>query len=166
MTSTEIEAAVDALLAEHHIKYEAKFKPTPQPNEKHPMIHWIVTIGGQSFDYFQGIGHLPEYCRKFSDKEQRNIAEVGRRLALGGSPNGMRVKLTPPVAASVLHCLCSDADAENHDTFEEWASEFGYDPDSRSAEKTYQACLENARKLRRALGHVLMGKVMELVREY
>lgn len=166
MTSTEIEAAVDALLAEHHIKYEAKFKPTPQPNEKHPMIHWIVTIGGQSFDYFQGIGHLPESCRKFSDKEQRNIAELGCRLGFGGHSYGRPVKLISPVAASVLHCLCSDADAENHDTFEEWASEFGYDPDSRSAEKTYHLCLENARKLRRALGPVLMGKIAELVSEY
>lgn len=166
MTSTEIEAAVDALLAEHHIKYEAKFKPTPQPNEKHPMIHWTVTIGGQSFDYFQGIGHLPKLCKEWSDNEKRYAAKTGRKwnpIVNGREP---AIKLIPPVAASVLHCLCSDADAENHDTFEEWASEFGYDPDSRSAEKTYHLCLENARKLRRALGPVLMGKITELVSEY
>lgn len=58
-----------------------------------------------------------------------------------------------PEAAEVLDCLASDsAGLENNPSFEDWAEEYGYDADSRKAEKTYQACLEQAEKLKAFLG--------------
>lgn len=46
-----------------------------------------------------------------------------------------------PSAADVLECLISDAIGyRNAASFEDWASDYGYDPDSRAAEKTYRAC--------------------------
>lgn len=69
-------------------------------------------------------------------------------------PFGMGSALTEePTAADVLNCLASDASGyENARTFEEWASEYGYDPDSRSAERTYNLVAEQTAHLRTFLG--------------
>lgn len=58
-----------------------------------------------------------------------------------------------PTAADVLDCLASDAASiENAKGFEDWASDFGYDIDSRKAEKIYAACKRNAEDLAAYLG--------------
>lgn len=36
--------------------------------------------------------------------------------------------------------------------FEDWAAEYGFDTDSRKAEKLYKACLDVSEKLKRFLG--------------
>jgi hypothetical protein len=60
---------------------------------------------------------------------------------------------TPPDIKTILWNLISDAATlEYVDSFEEWARELGYDPDSRKAEKIYHACEEETRKTRRLLG--------------
>lgn len=51
-------------------------------------------------------------------------------------------------------------------TFEEWANEFGYDPDSRKAEVIYRACLEIALKLRNGLGEDRLRDLRELFTDY
>lgn len=56
-----------------------------------------------------------------------------------------------PDAKSVLDCLLSDALAGD-DTFEDFCAEFGYGADSRSAERTYQACVKTGERLRKLLG--------------
>lgn len=66
-----------------------------------------------------------------------------------------------PTAADVLDCLASDAAGfENAGDFEEWASEYGYDTDSRSAERTYRTIEKQADKLRRFLGEDLYGSLL------
>lgn len=58
-----------------------------------------------------------------------------------------------PTAADVLSSLLLDATSvENAGSFEEWARDLGYDPDSRKAEKIYRACERTVPKLRRFLG--------------
>lgn len=58
-----------------------------------------------------------------------------------------------PKAAEVLDCLASDASGyEQARTFEEWCGEYGYDTDSRKAERTYTVIGKQARKLRKFLG--------------
>jgi hypothetical protein len=57
-----------------------------------------------------------------------------------------------PELADVLDCLASDAASiENAPNFEDWASELGYDTDSRKAEKTFKVCQKQAEKLRQLL---------------
>jgi len=57
-----------------------------------------------------------------------------------------------PQAAEVLSCLLSDAASyENARSFEEWAGEFGYDADSREAERTYRLVGQQTAKLRKFL---------------
>jgi hypothetical protein len=42
--------------------------------------------------------------------------------------------------------------AENARNFEDWASEYGYDTDSRAAERTYNVVVKQAAELREFLG--------------
>jgi hypothetical protein len=56
----------------------------------------------------------------------------------------------PPTVEEVLDCLASDA-AGVQDAgadFAEWASEYGYDTDSRKANKIFTACLRQAERLK------------------
>lgn len=58
-----------------------------------------------------------------------------------------------PTAAAVLSCLLMDSESVRHgQTFEEWARDLGYDPDSRKAERTFNACVQSSNKLTRLLG--------------
>lgn len=58
-----------------------------------------------------------------------------------------------PTAESVLNALASDsAGVENARSFEDWAYEYGYDIDSRKAEKLYKVCERQADKLKKFLG--------------
>ena len=59
----------------------------------------------------------------------------------------------PPTLADVLDCLASDASGvDNARSFEDWASEYGYDTDSRKAERTYHICEKQAQDLKALLG--------------
>ena len=80
----------------------------------------------------------------------------GRKMAVPftqGSAHQKSGKPTPPELDSVLDCLAGDASGyDNSRDFEDWCSEYGYDTDSRKAEKTYRAIGEQAKKLRHLLG--------------
>jgi hypothetical protein len=73
-------------------------------------------------------------------------------------------RIIPPTpdVASVLDSLRSDAQStDNARDFEDWASDLGYDTDSRKAETTWRACVECARKLRFMLGDVAYAELMD-----
>lgn len=57
-----------------------------------------------------------------------------------------------PTLADVLDCLASDASGYDGQTFENWASDYGYDTDSRKAEKTFRAIKRQSEQLRRTIG--------------
>ena len=72
---------------------------------------------------------------------------------------------TPPELADVLDCLASNAmGIENARCFEEWAAEYGYDEDSRRAERVYRTCQEEAAKLARFLGEGVFQEVLDAER--
>lgn len=58
-----------------------------------------------------------------------------------------------PTAADVVSCLASDwSGIQSTRDFEDWATDYGYDTDSRKAEKLYQACKRAAEKFARWAG--------------
>ena len=71
-----------------------------------------------------------------------------------------------PDPVDVLYSLTMDSGALNYGTFEDWASEFGYDTDSRSAESAYRACLETALKIRAAIGDAGMETLKTAFEDY
>lgn len=74
----------------------------------------------------------------FVDKELQ--ARVAAKLA--------KQQKVVPTLSGVLYGLLSDGSAFfDAVSFEEWASEFGYDPDSRKAEAIYRQCDAIGRKL-------------------
>ena len=71
-----------------------------------------------------------------------------------------------PDPVDVLYSLTMDSGILNYGTFEEWASEFGYDTDSRSAESIYRACIEIALQFRAAIGDVGMKTLQTAFEDY
>jgi hypothetical protein len=58
-----------------------------------------------------------------------------------------------PDATDALDCLASDAaGVESANGFEAWAGDYGYDPDSRADERTYNALVKGAEELKTFLG--------------
>jgi len=66
-----------------------------------------------------------------------------------------------PDLAEVLHSLASDmAGFENARDFEDWASEYGYDSDSRRAERTFRSIETQSNKLKTFLGEEAYKKLL------
>jgi hypothetical protein len=57
----------------------------------------------------------------------------------------------PPTLPDVLDCLAMDSGAQLS-SFEDWCGDFGYDLDSRKAEKLFRVCRRQAQSLLRLLG--------------
>ncbi len=106
------------------------------------MFRWVVDILYDrrhfAVPYRMGLGH----CSK-ARKEDSQVMTV---------LHGETVYVYAPELADVLDCLQSDARAGGHARFEDFADEFGYDSDSRKAEKVYQACRVSAGRMRTLLG--------------
>lgn len=142
------------------IKYTTKFIEF-----KDSMFHFIVSINGQSFDYRMGSGH----CTKLNNDKtsvQFRITELDKqdRISICKVIYGYHKRLTQydyeslnivyvkrPDLKEVLNCLFLDSSARET-CFQDWCLDFGYDTDSIKAKSTYESCLDNAFKLKKALG--------------
>lgn len=93
----------------------------------------------------------PPFCdgkHIHGDRHQVTIRRNGKRISFyfWNSQND-KMEGNPLDAYSVLACCSSDIHCP--DTFEDFCSEFGYDQDSRKAEKTFRLCVAQAEKLNR-----------------
>lgn len=70
------------------------------------------------------------------------------------------------VTIGYIFSLILDAGVIGHANFEDWASEFGYDTDSRKAEKIYRDCLATALKLRNGLSEKVLAELQDASQEY
>lgn len=151
------------------------YRKAPAPNV--PERTLIITT-----DYSAGIAHCPGYKQQFGKvtaydtEKQRALIEYETENGFAGwySDNLTQVLRAPgigkayilPGAANVISSLVLDSDVLSHATFESWASEFGYDTDSRAAEKTYRACLETALAMHLHLGDEGLAKLAEACSEF
>ena len=139
-------------------------------------FHFAVTIsnarGTWSGNYSMGSGHATfapwEKTRELTRKDYDRISRRGFTPRTLFDEEAVKKYRLPPVPTlrDVLYSLVSDADAIDCATFEDWASNYGYDTDSRSAEKAYRACLESGLKLRAMLGEEALTKLRELFQDY
>lgn len=71
-----------------------------------------------------------------------------------------------PTIAEVLDCLASDSAGIEGRSFEDFCEYYGYDTDSRRAERTYKVCVKQAEKFKKFLGderyHVLLWETERL----
>lgn len=91
-----------------------------------------------SFDWKNGTGHV------YPEKQRSKINGIVSRHPLAGKP-------FKPNPAEVLGRVCADYLSAAHETFPDWAANFGYDEDSRKAHRIYEDCQALGSKLR-ALG--------------
>lgn len=137
-------------------------------------LHWKVTLIGRAGSYSTtfhcGITHAPSYKRSggYTTDELDNLLFELNTGHVRKGPSYMSMKGAPipaPHVADVMYCLVNDADALDY-SFEDWASNYGYDPDSRRAEKCYQACIECGLQLRRLIGDERLGMLREMLHDY
>lgn len=100
-------------------------------------------------DVTYGLEPAPDGFAPGSSSWRVTLRYQGRRLTVPFY-QGPAIEREPS-AADVLSCIISDARAGEQE-FEEFCSEFGYDSDSRKAEKTWRACASMAPKVRSLLG--------------
>lgn len=78
----------------------------------------------------------------------------GGHLAFARNVSGL------PSAADVLECLRSDASSAGQ-SFEDWCGDYGYDEDSRSVYRTWEAVEAQAAELRSFLGGDLFSRLLD-----
>ena len=61
---------------------------------------------------------------------------------------------------NVLSCMASDCAGTEDRTFEDWAAEYGYDTDSRSAEKIFDACCKQYTELLALFGKDVLEELL------
>ena len=88
----------------------------------------------------------------------RNRRRMSVYFSMGYGHNGKE-----PTADDVLSCVSGDSDCADYSSFEEWADEHGYDTDSRKAERTYNTCIKEGRKLAQFINS---NEDMEALREW
>lgn len=87
---------------------------------------------------------------------RRNGRQLTVIFSMGSGHNGRQ-----PEASDVLDCLASDADSYNNSSsFEDWAADYRYDANSRTAERTYNTIGTQTGKLRRFLGNILYKELL------
>lgn len=120
-------------VADNNIRARTEEQTDHNPNmpESRDMNHWRVTLRGPH-------------------------GRMSLVFSKGYGHNGAE-----PTPDEVLDCLASDAaTVENTNSFEEWCCEFGFETDSRKAERAYRACVRQAESLKRILGPDLYNSLL------
>lgn len=184
----EQENTLDQVLQDAGLTLEATFVPWEQSRNKHEKEHslnWLITLvkkDGQrmTVDYMQGIAHVPGY--QFHGRtpyDQRENHRLCRKSCRTGKTyrhpknghynnhcNWTTDTIPPPKIKDVMYSLISDASVLDYRTYEEWASDFGYDPDSRSGEKAYQLCLQQSLSLKALIGWSMIEALRAAYQDY
>lgn len=181
-------AALTALMTEHAITVDAVFVPwsksrnaKPKPAIADRSLNWRVTLKRNGHDvyasdYSAGIGHCPSYKQGRMTTDMASAitfeTEHGKRAfvtaSFGVVAAGAFGGKTKPIivdAVDVLSSFLLDAEAIDYPTYDDWASNFGYDVDSRKGEAIYRVCLACGLALRAHLGDTLMTQLRDLARE-
>jgi hypothetical protein len=135
-------------------------------DDKTVQDHFVVTLEYQErkmtgIDYYMGIGHriIPKNVMSYNTGlSSVELAKYkGKQVPQLFGDKYIQKELEKlakpriPKVEEVLNSLLLDSSALDI-TFEEWCSEYGYDTDSRKAEKTFNLCNELGKKLKRLLG--------------
>jgi hypothetical protein len=109
----------------------------------------LADLGIQIKSDYVGPSDDPSF--KGADKWSVTLSLGKRRLTtpyfMGSANHGKE-----PDAASVVYSLISDADSVRDRSFEEFCGDLGYDEDSRTAERVYNACVKMLPRIEALLG--------------
>lgn len=179
-------AAAQAVVDRLGLNVVAEFVPfsksrNAKPNPKAScdiQLNWRVTLRCRerdvlTTDYQAGIAHCPSYKQSmgggFTQDEWDAIlfececGKAARPFRNIGYISGGAPILPDPL--DVLYSIAMDSDAIDF-TFEDWAGNYGFDPDSRRAEAIYKVCLDHAIRLRQAVGDDGLRQLREAFQDY
>lgn len=172
---------MESQLKELGFSLEVLSGPNGHVNKDWPCIQFTVRLMFQGkrvldTDYSMGVGHVNpktatvriyDPAGRFT-REEEALLDTWRRKPYANFSNkdtwanvaaklAKKEKLTPTLP-EVLHSLLMDGSPHfNHQSFEDWASEYGYGEDSREAERIYRLCDDIGRKL----AHAMPQKTLE-----
>lgn len=176
----KLKAACDAL----KLTMEWKFVPFSQSrnaDEKSFSLNWkgkLMRDGRviiDNIDYMQGIAHAPTY--KLSVKEAGGRNSLMREEMFKYEVETGRCYVKPytgvtskPIASpsidEVMYSLVSESSALDHANYESWASDYGFDEDSRKGEAIYRDCLSQSLALRAGIGDVGLKVLQAASQDY
>lgn len=179
MTTAE---TIKAFMASHELTVKAEFVPfskSRNAGNKDRSLNWRVTLLHKdravlTTDYSAGVAHCPGYKQGLPYGTRQVIeyeTENGRRGIWSESfhrvgPSGLKNNAIVPKPVDVLYSLVLDSNVLENATYEDWAAEYGFEPDSRKGEAIYRACLETALRLHAGLGGALLAAAREAVQDY
>ena len=167
---------VAAYLKAQGIIYKAEFVGT-KTDQNWERDQFVVTFNNgkvsESFDYGTGIGHRLGLIGTNYKLSQKQIEgrEVLRSVIGADRSEEITIKLdsgayvVKPTQASVLYCLISDADLGS-ESFDDFCDNLGYNSDSITDFKTYQACMATAKQIRKLFTGEQRQTLQELLQDY
>lgn len=153
ISESKYSEAAELFLKETGAEFKAEFKKHGYhfDGDKEMRDIYVVTIKRNSreysYDFGQSISNSGFYFmlgRKRYDidrqyLESKNILSIAKRMSWDFDPKLDKIhKPEVPDAYTVLACLTK----YDPGTFEDFCSEYGYDTDSKKAEKTYNGVME------------------------
>ncbi|HDR9189408.1 TPA: hypothetical protein QDB51_003498 [Burkholderia vietnamiensis] len=168
----DVQKEFDEIAKRLDLKISSQFVPfsiSRNADSKQKSLNWKVTLSSirnkMTFDYSKGVGHLPYpsplqlsgYQKAVVNQAIDSAVETGiaRKIARGAMAYTImpgKEEFPTPTLQEVLYSLTEDTLVMHYLTYEQWAADFGYDPDSRKGEKIYEECRVQASKLSDVLG--------------
>jgi hypothetical protein len=151
------------------VKFEfIPFSKSRNKSEKYKSLNYQATVYYKDreifvTDYGLGEAFCPSYrpSHKTIDMQKAIDYEIEH-----GYDYMLRTNKIVPCVVGFFYSISNDAEALNHSGFEDWASCLGYDSDSRSGERIYNACLKIAIALRNAIGDIGLKELQEIYEDY
>lgn len=170
----DVQKEFDEIVNRLDLKASTQFVPfsiSRNADSKQKSLNWKVTLSSirnkMTFDYTKGIGHLPYPNEIQLSRHQRSVVSqaidfavetgIARKIARGAMAFTImpgKEEFPTPSLQEVLYSLTQDAGVVHYLTYEQWATDFGYDLDSRKGERIYEECRAQASKLSDVLGGI------------
>lgn len=163
---------IDQIMADAMVKYSTHYRGETTRDNDWQCDEWLCSFEKQTrnnpanpyqvekFEFFTGLGL------------RHPVGAVSRQIQTKMNPRSVAWhdiektrKPKPPHAADVLLSVVMDSRACEQ-SFADWCGEFGYDTDSRKALATYEACQQNADKLKRIFSHAQIAQIRETLQDY
>lgn len=132
---------------------------TWKPYEYECKLHQESTGKVFGFRYTIGVGCNKEWMRYNQPFSRNTVYNVEKSCLAYHNPYHRPV----PKLSQALESLAMDISClTDYQSFEAWAQEFGYDTDSRAAEKIYNACKDELARLTEAFGPDFVRELSEV----
>lgn len=150
-------------MAKHKIGMECVAGGIP-PEDFKDSDPWVCKLyyDGRTMEmpFYTGKGHREFNPRAFYQAHRYKATDNDiYRLQMAGKYDFFKV--VKPKVEDLLDCLASDCSGyDSSRCFEDWASDYGYDEDSRKAERVYSAIREERNKVEAFLGRETYNELL------